>query len=464
MRMRTGELARAIGGRLVGPDVEVDGASIDSRNLVAGQLFVPIVDERDGHDYIAAAVERGAPAYVTSQPGFGYDRERPDAVSAIVVGYTDRALEAAGRWARQCLETATPGAHVVGVTGSVGKTTTKDLLAAVLATTMATSASVRSFNNELGVPLTLANAPDETQALVVEMGARGIGHIAELCAIAVPTVGVVTTVESVHTELFGDLADVARAKGELIEALPSSGVAVLNVDNPLVAAMADRTSARVMRVGSTGGAEQVDVFASDVVVDDELRASFTLHGPSGSTAVHLNVRGRHNVMNALLAAATGLALGVDLARVADGLGEADSSPWRMELSTAPSGARVLNDAYNAGPASMAAALSALAEIDASRRVALVGVMAELGSDGPSAHRDASALARSLDIDVIAIDAPDYGPTAVHVADVDAALAQLRADGPLGAGDAVLVKGSRVAGLERLAAALTDPAMADPDAS
>ena len=181
----------------------------------------------------------------------------------------------------------------------MGKTTTKDLLAAVLGTTFATSASVRSFNNELGVPLTLANAPDGTEALVVEMGARGRGHIAELCAMARPTVGVVTSVEAVHTEMFGDVGEVAVAKGELVESLPASGVAVLNVDNPLVAAMADRTDARVVRVARgahhEGAGPPPDVWAEDVTVDDDLRPSFRLCTNDGERRVTLSVRGEHNV-------------------------------------------------------------------------------------------------------------------------------------------------------------------------
>jgi len=292
------------------------------------------------------------------------------------------------------------------------------------------------------------------------MGARGRGHIAELCALARPTVGVVTSVEEVHTELFGNIDEVAVAKSELVESLPSTGVAVLNVDNPLVAAMAERTSATVVRValGSVAEADvrPVDVWAEDIVVDAELRASFRLCTRDGSCGVTLAVRGEHNVVNALLASATGVALGVGLEAVAEGLGRAEMSPWRMELSTTVTGARVLNDAYNAGPASTAAALRALASIPAARRVAVLGVMAELGPGHGAAHREIAALADEHGIEVIAVAAPDYGPDAVHVDGVDAALAALRHDGELGPDDAVLVKASRVAGLEHLAAALLAP--------
>ena len=293
------------------------------------------------------------------------------------------------------------------------------------------------------MPLTLLEAPDGTEAVVVEMGARGIGHIAELCVVARPTVGIVTRVAAAHTELLGTLDDVARAKGELVEALPAHGTAVLFAGDERVMAMAQRTSARVVPYGPGG-----EVRAEDVVVDDDLRARFRLTSPWGHADVRLLVHGFHQVENALGAAAVALECGVPVEEVAAGLGEAALSPWRMELATAPSGARILNDAYNANPASTEAALRSLATLPATRRVAVLGVMAELGERSAEDHAAVGALARSLGIRVVAVAAPDYGGE--DVADPDAALAAL---GPLGPDDAVLVKGSRVAGLERLAAAL-----------
>jgi UDP-N-acetylmuramoyl-tripeptide--D-alanyl-D-alanine ligase len=337
--------------------------------------------------------------------------------------------------------------HVVGITGTVGKTTTKDLAARALARGHRIHASERSFNNELGVPLTLVNAPDDTEVVVVEMGARGRGHIAELCAIARPTIGVVTTVELVHTELFGDLDGVAEAKAEMVESLPASGTAILNADNPHVAAMDERTKADVLTYGLHGG----EVRAENVFVSRDLRPTFHLRTPWGDADVTLAVRGAHNVGNALAAAAVALATGVDLAEVASGLGEATTSPWRMEMTIAPSGAVVLNDAYNAGPASTEAALHALAHLDARRRVAVLGPMAELGTHSREAHRRVGALAVDLGLELIAVGAPDYAGT--NVRDVDGAYDAL---GRLGPDDAVLVKGSRVAELERLAARLLAP--------
>jgi UDP-N-acetylmuramoyl-tripeptide--D-alanyl-D-alanine ligase len=430
MRLRTSELATATGGRLEGPDVVIDGASIDSRAVAPGQLFVPIVGERDGHEFIDAALTAGAMAYLTTRP--------PQGGTAVVVEDTLVALQAAGRHARSLLPP-----RVIGVTGSVGKTSVKDLLAAVLSERWVTSSSLRSFNNELGVPLTLLSAPDDTEALVVEMGARGIGHIADLCAIASPTVGIVTRVAAVHTAVFGGIDDVARAKGELVEALPRDGTAVLNAADPRVAAMADLTNALVVTYGEGG-----DVRAGDVTVGPDLRPRFTLRSPEGDIDIALAVHGAHHVENALAAAAAALACGCGLRQVQAGLTAAVLSPWRMELATAPSGATVLNDAYNANPTSVAAALEALADLPATRRTAVLGIMAELGEREAADHAAIGAQAKALGIRLIAVAAPDYGGE--DVGSIEAALAILR---DLGDGDAVLVKGSRVAGLERLAAAL-----------
>lgn len=432
MQLRTRDLADAMGGRLEGPDVTIEGVTQDSRAVGPGQLFVPVVAERDGHDFIHAALANGAAAYLTQRAAQGG--------TAIEVPDTMAALQAAGRLARSRLP-----APVIGVTGSVGKTSVKDLLAAILSQRLATAASLRSFNNEMGVPLTLLNAPDGTEAVVVEMGARGVGHIAELCAIAAPTIGVVTRVAAVHTEAFGHIDEVAKAKGELVEALPSEGAAVLNAADARVAAMAGRTAARVVTFGAGG-----EVVAEDVTLDEELRPRFRLASAWGSTAVGLGVRGLHQVENALAAAAAALVAGVDLAAVAAGLSVAELSPWRMELGTTPEGARVLNDAYNANPTSVVAALESLAALPARRRTAVLGVMAELGVDELAEHAAIGARAAELGIRVIAVAAPGYGGE--DVASVDAAVAAL---GDLDEADAVLVKGSRVAGLERLAEILLE---------
>jgi UDP-N-acetylmuramoyl-tripeptide--D-alanyl-D-alanine ligase len=437
----TKEIARATGGRLVGPDAVVDGAEIDSRRVTGGELFVPVVAERDGHDFVPAALAAGAAAYLTSRPvaeGTADGPAGPPGLAgapAIEVDDTVVALGALGGAARDRLPD-----RVVGITGSVGKTSVKDMLAAALAARFDTTASANSFNNELGVPLTLLGARDGTEALVVEMGARGPGHVAALCAIARPTVGVVTRVAAVHTETFGSLDEVARAKGELVAALPASGVAVLNAVDPRVAAMAGSTRARLVTFGDRG-----DVRAERVVLDGELRPSFRLVTPWGDAEVALAARGGHMVENAVAAAAAALACEVPLAGVAAALGTAAVSRWRMELRTLPSGARLLNDAYNANPTSMAAALRALAALDARRHVAVLGLMAEIGPTSEAEHLAVGDMARDLGVEVVAVGVPAYGGTLVD--DLDGAVAALGDRGP---GDAVLLKGSRVVGLERLA--------------
>ena len=460
MRFFIAELAAQLNGRVLGGTARdgaggqtpvdadsvslVDGLAIDSRLVIPGQLFAAVRAERDGHEFVDAAFAAGAGAVLVDNAdclaasGSG---ELALQGQTIVVQDVPVALMEIARIARSRLPDS-----VVGVTGSVGKTTTKDLLAEVLAQQFVTVASEKSFNNELGVPLTLANAAEGTQAAVVEMGARGAGHISLLCELARPTVGIVTTVERVHTQVMGSIEQIAQAKGELIEALPSTGLAVLNAEVPLVAAMAERTQANVLRFGQAG-----DVQAVEVQLDGELRPSFLLLSPWGNVAVRLGIRGVHNVSNALAAATAALGLGLSLEQVAVGLESAVTSPWRMDLQTMPSGALLLNDSYNAGPASMAAALRALSSLPgaepAARRIAVLGLMAELGDSAPQEHQAVAELADQLQIQIIAVGTDMYGvPPLAGIAQAEAALDSMS----LTAGDAILVKGSRVAGLERLA--------------
>ena len=440
------DLAAAAGGEIIRPRSDaggerrdgrwpdvVRGASIDSRSLTHGELFVAVPAERDGHDFVAAAARLGAAAALVSRP---VDAD----IVQIVVDDTVAALGAMGGLARERLD-----GPVVGITGSVGKTSTKDLLASICALAGVTTASEKSLNNEMGVPLTLLNADELTRRTVLEMGARGVGHIAQLCTIGRPDVGIVTAVAAAHTEMFGSIDAVAAAKGELVEALPADGTAVLNADDPRVLAMATRTSARVLTYGSSA-----DVVASDVVLDDQLRASFVLTTPWGSAPVRLGVRGRHNVGNALAAAAAALVTGVGLEEVVAGLGTAQLSPSRMDLIVLPDGGIVLDDAYNANPASMRAALAALGSVDAGRRVAVVGLMAELGDDAPRLHAEIAAEARVAGIEVVAVGTDLYGGDAdgvTTVADLDELGERLDPPGP---GEAVLLKASRVVGLDQVA--------------
>lgn len=451
MRWTADEVAAATGGTVLAGDGrrELSGVAIDSRRVAPGQLFVPIRGARDGHEWVAAALAAGASGYLV-EAGHSLAADRPGVAAGAVtvtVADTGAALLDLGRAARRRLVVP-----LVGITGSVGKTSTKDFLAAALATTWRVTASEQSFNNELGVPLTLANAGEDTEVAVIEMGARGIGHIALLCDVARPTVAVVTAVAAVHTELLGGLDGVAEAKAELARALPGDGTAVLNGDDPRVAAMAARTAASVLRYSASGD-PGADLVASGVEVGTDLRARFQLRSPWGEAEVTLAARGAHQVGNALAAAAAALTCGTPLDAVVAGLAAASVSHWRMELAHSPQGATILNDAYNANPASVTAALRALAALPARRRVAILGEMAELGPEGPEEHRKVAALAGELGVEVIAVGTGAYGVP--PVADPDAAVVAL---GVLGAGDAVLVKGSRVAGLERVAAALAAPAL------
>ena len=438
MNLPASVVAAVTGGTLRGPDVECRGATIDSRRVAGGELFVPVVADRDGHAFIPDAMKAGVAAYLSSDPQVP---ARAGGTS-VVVGSTGEALSELGRWARAKLPRA-----VVGITGSVGKTSTKDMLGAIVSRSRRCVVSPRSFNNELGVPLTLFNAPEDTEVAVIEMGARALGDIRRLCLVARPSVGLVTNVGMSHTATLGSPEGVAQVKSELVKELPESGVAVLNADDPAVAAMASVCPGRVATYGLQGG----ETRAVDVAIDDHLRPHFRLVSPWGRAQVDLQARGEHQVANAVAAAAAALVLGVALEDVAAGLGSASLSPWRMATARTTGGALVLNDAYNANPMSTEAALRSLARVGARRRIAVLGPMLELGEQSGSEHRRIGELARSLGIDmVITVSAPEYGGDH-DVADANAAAEKL---GTLGEGDAVLVKASRAAGLERLAALLT----------
>jgi UDP-N-acetylmuramoyl-tripeptide--D-alanyl-D-alanine ligase len=424
-------VAAATRGTLRGDDVEVDGASFDTRTLRPGQLFVPLVAARDGHAFVADAAAAGAAATLAGRP--------IDATIPVVeVTDTSVALMDLAAWARRRLT-----ARVVGITGSVGKTTTKDFVRAAVGVGRRVTANERSFNNEQGLPVTILGAPDDTEVLVLEMGMRGVGEIARLCAVGRPDIGVVTVVAPSHTELVGGIDGVARAKAELVEALPATGAAVLNADDARVAAMAARTDATVLTFGT---AAQADVRITDLALDDLARATFTVRTPWGAQAVALGVSGAHMAGNAAAAIAVAGVIGVDLAAAADALGGAVISSMRMQRLTARDGGLVINDAYNANPTSMTAALDAVAAVAAERRIAVLGGMAEL-ADPDAAHLAVAAHARQLGMEVVAVGTDRYGVAPLSAEDVAARV------GAVLPGTVVLVKASRAVGLDRLAVAL-----------
>ena len=427
MRYSASELAAHLGGELVGPDVSIEGASIDSRTIRPGQLYVPIVAERDGHAFIPAALEVGAPAYLTAR--------EPVGGTAIRVRDTSAALLSLGVFARGRV------GGVIGITGSVGKTTTKDLLAGCLAAKFLSAASERSFNNELGLPLTLLNAPNAARWVVLEMGARRAGDIAQLATVARPDVGIVTRVAAAHVEYFGDLDGVARGKGELVASLPTSGLAVLNFGDPRVRDMASLSACPVLGYAVSVDAE---VRADHVTLDRDLRARFRLSSPWGQTEIRLAVHGAQQVVNALAAATVALWCGVAIEGVAAALGENVGSPLRMEVHHLPGGPVLIVDCYNSNPASAEAALRSLAALPSERKLAVLGLMAELGEHSEPEHRRIALMAKDLGIELVGYDTELYGGT--HVKCVDEAVALLRT---MGSSDAALVKGSRVARLENV---------------
>ncbi|MFC4007580.1 UDP-N-acetylmuramoyl-tripeptide--D-alanyl-D-alanine ligase [Nonomuraea purpurea] len=411
---------------------------IDSRAVEPGSLFVALKGARvDGHDYAAQAIRAGAVAVLATRPVEGPSVIVPDAAAALA--------ELASAQIR-----GLPKVTVIGVTGSAGKTTTKDLLARLTARIGPTIAPVGSFNNELGHPLTVLRADADTRYMVLELAARNIGHIKDLTRIAPPQIGVVLNVGTAHLGVFGGKEAIAKAKGELVESLPRSGVAVLNGDDPLVRDMASRTDARVTYFGHH---ESASIRAEGVTMDVRGRASFTLRTPSGTAHVSLKLYGAHAVENALAAAAAGYELGLPVATIAAELSEATpASRWRMEVTDRPDGVTVVNDAYNANPDSMRAAFEAFAVLGRGRRrFAVIAALRELGEEGPALNTELGRLAGGAGLAGLIVAGPDAGPVlegAHEAAQAAAGLSsgpQQPGHGPQGASVPVPPPGAQVPG-------------------
>lgn len=443
IRLTLAEVAAAVAGRLVDADpsaVVTGSVEFDSRKVGPGGLFVAFPGERvDGHDYAEGAIRTGAVAVLGTRvlPG----------VPMVLVADARLAL---GRLARAVVDRL-PELTVVGLTGSSGKTSTKDLIAALTARLGPTVAPPGSFNNELGHPYTALQADPGTRYLVLEKGARGVGHVSYLCEVVPPQISVVLNVGVAHIGEFGSRETIALAKGELVAALPAEGLAVLNADDDLVAAMATRTRARVVRFGEAADA---DVRAVDVVLDERGRPSFTLVTPEGRAPVRLGLTGRHQVSNSLAAAAVARELGMPVPELATALGELGLvSSRRMDVFERVDGVTVIDDSYNANPASMAAALRALAGFERRRTIAVLGYMAELGPYEQDGHVEVGRLAADLGVDRLlvvgeaaapihqgATSVRDWEGESVQLTDQAGAVEVLRGD--LRPGDVVLVKGSR----------------------
>ncbi|WP_343600370.1 UDP-N-acetylmuramoyl-tripeptide--D-alanyl-D-alanine ligase [Mycobacterium sp.] len=490
-------IADIVGGELAGISAEAAARThvtgtveFDSRAVTPGGLFLALPGSRsDGHDHAASAVAAGAVAVLAARPvGVPAIVVSPDPRAPATAGVLEHDTDGSGAAVLAALaklaaavaaELVANGLTIVGVTGSSGKTSTKDLLAAVLAPLGEVVAPPGSFNNELGHPWTVLRATASTDYLILELSARHRGNIAALAAVAPPAIGVVLNVGTAHLGEFGSRQAIADTKAELPQSIPAQGVVVLNVDDPAVAAMAHKTAARVVKVSRSShtDAGPSDVWAGPVRLDELARPRFTLHARGDAVDVALAVHGDHHVSNALCAAAVALECGASPEQVAAALAGAQPvSGHRMRVTARPDGVTVIDDAYNANPDSMRAGLQALAWMSRGapgkerRSWAVLGEMAELGGDAISEHDRIGRLAVRLDVSRLIVVGTGRSMSALHhgavmegswgseadkgaamVADADAALAMLRAE--LRPGDVVLVKASNSAGLQALADAL-----------
>jgi UDP-N-acetylmuramoyl-tripeptide--D-alanyl-D-alanine ligase len=445
------DVARAVDGLFLGEDGVVSSVATDSRLVRPGGLFVALPGEHtDGGRFVDEAFRNGAAGVLVR------DSLSVDGPAVCVRSTNDALIRLAAD------ERTRMPATIVAVTGANGKTSTKDMTAAVVATRLRTHASPESFNNEVGLPVTLLGAAIDTEVVVAEMGARRAGDVTLLCAIAQPDIVVVTNVGVAHLEIFGSWERIVEASAEPIDALGSDGIAVLNADDPVVSTFADRVRGEVVTFGVSPSAQ---VRADDVVLGADGRASFRVVHDGADAPVSLGVAGEHMVSNALAAIAVGLSLGIPLEEGAAALADATLSHWRMETFTTDSGIRVVNDAYNANPESVAAALKAARWMAGEGHlIAVLGTMAELGPISLKEHERVGELAARLRVDRLITVGSSARPIATagvregvepdHVAAYDApddALEDVRRWAR--PGDLVLFKGSRVAGLEKLAEAL-----------
>ena len=439
MLITASEVASVTHGTLVGLDCEASGIAFDSRTLRRGQAFVALVGEADGHDYLRDAATAGAP-FAIVQRGRSID-----ALTCVEVDDCDAALTAIGHHCRDCLATTLDG-RVIGITGSVGKTSTKDLVLAILKSQFANAhGPEKSLNNDIGVPVTIINAPDACDALVLEMGMRGFGEIARLCDVAQPQIGVITEVGDAHSERVGGIEGVVRAKAELLHTLPQSGIAIVNSDSVNAMKTVHSIAARVMTFGSS----ETAAVRWEIVSSDE-RGCCTVRFTTGdqSAVGVVPLPGIHMASNAASAVAVGITCGIGIAQCVEALSNTQSASQRMQWVVGRNGIRILDDSYNANPVSVAAALRTVAETPAKQRYAVLGVMAEvLHSD--RAHRQIAELCRQVGIELLALETDFYGTGALSLTEVARTL-----DGH-DSNTVVLVKGSRVATAERVVQVLVD---------
>jgi len=445
IRMTLTEAASTIDARLTGADAAFAGCSTDSRTLAAGELFIALQGPHfDGHEFVAQAQAQGAAAVMLG-------RQVGSDLPGLLVGDTRRAMgELAGAWRRRF------DLPVIGITGSNGKTTVKEMLAAILGRAGEVLATRGNLNNDIGVPLTLFRLQAEHRYAVVEMGANRPGEIGQLAQMAQPTIGVVTLCAPAHLEGFGTVANVAREKGALLAGLAADGTAIINIDEEHAGLWRDLAGGR--KILTFGMTAQADVHAVGIVMHELSGSDFTLHAPDGEAGVSLALPGRHNIQNALAAAAAASAAGLPARQIADGLSAMQPVPGRLQVSRTASGATVIDDTYNANPGSLQAALKVLAMADGARWLVL-GDMGELGAFAEQAHADAGRQARAAGVNRLFAIGPmsryaceAFGGAALHFGGLDELLRALQAD--IGAETTILVKGSRMMQMDRIAGALS----------
>ena len=448
------QVAQIIDGTLIGkPNIRITGISTDSRTTKPGDLFCAILGERtDGHDHLIQAKENGAVAFLTSREVNGDQVIAPASSNDL-----DCVIVALGKLAAH-IRNQMRNVEVIGVTGSSGKTSTKDMIGQVLSHAGPTHAPIGSPNNELGLPLTILDAPLGIRYLVAEMGMRGLHHISLLCNIARPTIGVVTNVGQAHIGEVGSIEGIAIAKSELVQSLTDSDVAILNADDSRVLAMRNLTKATVFTYGFS---DQADIQAQNLELTSNGSYKFDLVYRGYRTSVSVSILGEHNVMNALAAAAVGIAVGMELSQIVEALASLTQvSKWRMEVHNLPGDITIINDAYNANPESMAAALDTLRKIPGRARTwAVLGMMHELGSQSADLHHDVIAYGARIGIShlvVVGANGQIYGvpkladpaQKAVWLPDFQAATDYICNE--VNSGDVVLFKASRSEQFEVLA--------------
>jgi UDP-N-acetylmuramoyl-tripeptide--D-alanyl-D-alanine ligase len=447
MNRTLSDFARACGGELIGPDRAYAGVSSDTRTIRPGELFVALRGPRfNATEFVGAAATAGAAGAVV-------DARTDHTIAQILVGDTLEALTRASVAWRNGFQLP-----VIGVAGSNGKTTVKEMTAAILSRAGNTLATRGSLNNHIGVPLTLHRLDGTHRFAVIEIGANHPGEVAALVKLAQPTVGLITNAGAEHLEGFGSIEGAARAEGEMVADLPSEATAVLNADDEFIGLWRDGTRAKIVTFGFDAAA---DFGAADVhttIAESGFVTRFTMRTPAGSAPIELHLAGRHNVANALCAAAAAVSAGASLDDVRTGLATMRPVPGRLQFKSAPSGAWIVDDSYNANPSSMKAGIEVLASVDA-RRWLVMGDMGELGEFAPQSHEEIGRFARNHRIDRLfatgkhaALAVESFGPGAQWFADSEALARAVNAD--LTREVCVLVKGSRSARLERVVDALT----------